>query len=102
MGMPVVSDNERVFETLRPELMRSDPGRFAVICRERLLGIYDSVDEALSESSRAFDDGILPDGAPVLISEIAERVSVRVMARPVGRAVKLPGMIPAPWAARSI
>ena len=33
-------------------------------------------------SSREFDAGHLPEGAPVFISEIAERVSLRVTARP--------------------
>ena len=83
-----------MFESLRPDLVRSDPGRFAVVCGEKLLGIFESVDEALSASSRAFDAGQLPEGAPVLISEIAERVSVRVMARPVPRAgVPAAGMV---------
>lgn len=83
-----------MFESLRPELMRSDLGRFAVVCGERLLGIFPSVDEALSASSRAFDAGELPEGAPVLISEIAERASMRVLAQPVPRAgVPTRGMI---------
>ena len=75
-----------MFESLRPDLVRSDPGRFAVVCGEKLLGIFESVDEALSASSRAFDAGQLPEGAPLLITEIAERVSVRVTAHPVPRA----------------
>lgn len=83
-----------MFESLRPDLVRSDPGRFAVVCGEKLLGIFESVDDALSASSRAFDAGELPEGAPILISEIAERASVRVMARPVPRAgVPAAGMV---------
>ncbi|MES1157815.1 MAG: hypothetical protein ABUL67_01825 [Haliangium ochraceum] len=80
--MSGVSAEQRVFESLRPDLVRSDPGRFAVVCGDRLLGVYESVDEALAASSWAFDAGALPEGAPILISEIAERVSVRVLAQP--------------------
>jgi hypothetical protein len=82
MALEGVSEEERAFESMRADLVRTDPGRFAVVCGERLLGIFSSVDRALTEASRAFDGGELPEGAPVLISEIAERTSVRVMARP--------------------
>jgi hypothetical protein len=82
MALHDVSEEEKAFESMRPELVRTDPGRFAVVCGERLLGIFSSVDRALTEASRAFDGGELPEGAPVLISEITERASVRVMARP--------------------
>lgn len=72
----------RLFERLKPDLVKHYPGQFAVICRGRLLGIFESVDDALMTSSQAFDDGSLPEGAAVLISEIADRVSVRVTATP--------------------
>ena len=77
-----MSQEQRAFEILQPGLMRSHPGRFAVLCGERLVGIFETVDEALLASSREFDAGKLPEGAPVFISEIAERVSLRVTARP--------------------
>lgn len=93
MALEGVSDEERVFESMRSDLLRTDPGRFALVCGGRLLGIFVSVDEALSAASRAFDAGQLPEGAPVLISEIAERVSVRVMARPLARAGSAPGPV---------
>jgi hypothetical protein len=80
--MKIVSEEQRAFEILQPGLMRSHPGRFAVLCGERLVGIFETVDEALLASSREFDAGKLPEGAPVFISEIAERVSLRVTARP--------------------
>jgi len=80
--MKIVSQEQRAFEILQPGLMRSHPGRFAVLCGERLVGIFETVDEALLASSREFDAGKLPEGAPVFISEIAERVSLRVTARP--------------------
>lgn len=70
------------FESIKPALVRSYPGRFAVVCGPRLLGVYDSVDDAFLASSRAFDGGALPEGAPLLITELAERQAVQVMARP--------------------
>ena len=78
------------FESMQPALTRSHPGRFAVVCATRLLGVYDSVDDALLASSRAFDDGGLPEGAPLLITELAESQAVRVLARPYTRAVPRP------------
>jgi len=78
-------DEERTFEALKPDLVRSHPGWFAVICGRRLLGVFETVDEALLASSRAFEARLLPDGAPVLITEVAERTAVRVMARPYAR-----------------
>jgi hypothetical protein len=81
-----VGEEQRAFDAMKPDLVRSHPGRFAVICGQRLLGVFESVDEALLASSEAFDAETLPEGAPVLITEIAERVSLRVMARPYARA----------------
>jgi len=77
-----VSEEQRAFEVLQPGLIRSHPGRFAVLCGQRLVGIFETVDEALLATSREFDAGKLPEGAPVFISEIAEKVSLRVTARP--------------------
>ena len=65
-----------------PGLLRCHPGGFAVLCGQTLLGVFQTVDEALLASSREFDAGRLPEGAPVFISEIAEQVSLRVTARP--------------------
>ena len=93
MGMDGGNEAQQTFEAMRPDLVRSDPGRFALVCGDSLLGVYSSVDEALFACSRAFDDRTLPEGAPVLISEIAERVSVRVMARPYRRADKTDGAV---------
>ena len=80
--MKVVSEEQRAFEVLMPGLLRCHPGHFAVMCGQRLLGVFETVDEALLASSREFDAGRLPEGAPVFISEIAEKVSLRVTARP--------------------
>jgi hypothetical protein len=83
--MTSAAEEQRAFETMKPDLVRSHPGRFAVVCGRRLLGIFESVDEALLASSREFDAGTLPEGAALFISEIAERVSLRVTARPYAR-----------------
>ncbi|HEY4185647.1 MAG TPA: hypothetical protein VGP07_11285 [Polyangia bacterium] len=80
--MKIVSEEQRAFEAMQPELVRSHPGQFAVLCGSGLMGIFETVDEALLASSREFDAGKLPEGAPIFISEIAERVSLRVTARP--------------------
>ena len=80
--MKLVSEEQQAFEAMKPELVRSHPGGFAVMCGRRLVGVFESVDDALLASSRAFDAGSLPEGAPVFISEIAENVSLRVTARP--------------------
>jgi hypothetical protein len=42
--------------------------------------VYRTVDDAVLAVSRAFDDHALPEAAPVLISELAEPVTVRVTA----------------------
>lgn len=78
-------EEQATFEAMQPELVRRHPGRFAVVCATRLLGVFESVDDALLASSRAFDAGGLPDGAPVLITELAERAAIRVLARPYAR-----------------
>jgi hypothetical protein len=80
--MKIASEDQRAFEALMPDLMGGHEGHFAVLCGQRLLGIFETVDEALLASSREFDAGRLPEGTPVFISEIAEQVSLRVTARP--------------------
>jgi len=76
---------QRAFEELKPELVRTHLGRFAVLCGGRLLGVFASVDEALLASSMAFDSGELTEGESVFITEIAEQVSLRVTAWPTPR-----------------
>jgi hypothetical protein len=82
-------EEQRAFETMKPDLVKRHPGQFAVFCERRLLGIYDSADDALAASSRAFDAGTLPEGADLFISEIAEQASLRVTARPYPRATSV-------------
>ncbi len=76
------SEEARTFESLKAELLRSSPGQFAAVCGKKLLGVFSSVDDALQAASDAFDADTLPAGAPILITEIAEKVSLRVMATP--------------------
>jgi hypothetical protein len=60
------------------------------VCGQRLVGVYARVDEAMGAASRLFDDDELPPGTPILISEIALRASVRVLATPYRRAPSPP------------
>ena len=76
------SQEARTFESLKAELLRSSPGKFAAVCGKKLLGVFTSVDEALQAASDAFDADTLPAGSPILITEIAEKVNLRVMATP--------------------
>jgi hypothetical protein len=81
-AMLEATEEARVFESMKDDLLRSHAGGFAVICAGRLVGIFRSIDEALLTTCGVFDDGAIPAGAPILISEIAQNVSVRVMATP--------------------
>jgi len=77
----VDSEAALTFESMKADLIRSFPGQFALICGQRLMGVYATLDEAMVATSEAFDE-YLPAGMPVLISEIAEQVSVRITATP--------------------
>ncbi|MBC8133908.1 MAG: hypothetical protein H7X95_13065 [Deltaproteobacteria bacterium] len=88
MGLMGVSESQGTFESMQSDLVRKHPGRFAVVCASRLLGVYESVDDAFLATSRAFDGGGLPEGAPLLITELVERAAVRVTARPYLRRVE--------------
>jgi len=91
----LTTEAARTFEAMKDDLLRSFPGQFALVCGPRLMGVYRNVDEALLAASCAFDADDLPDGAPILISEIAaagaSRAAVRVMATPYRRAGAPPG-----------
>jgi hypothetical protein len=76
------SEESRTFESLKADLLRTSPGKFAAVCGKKLLGVFASIDDALTAASEAFDADTLPAGAPILITEIAERASVRVLATP--------------------
>jgi hypothetical protein len=75
---------------MKDDLLRSFPGQFALVCGRCLMGVYPNVDAAMVAASRAFDTDYLPPGTPILISEIAARASVRVMATPYKRAPAAP------------
>jgi hypothetical protein len=74
------------FDMMKDDLLRLHPGGFAVICGRRLVGTFGSVEDAMAATSRAFDAGALPPGASILISQIAAKVTIRVMATPHTRA----------------
>jgi len=90
MAISEGSEEQKTYESLRPDLMRKYPGKFAVVCGRRLLGVYEGVDDAMLASSRAFDADQLPDGAAVLITELAEPCNLRVMARPYAKDLSTP------------
>ena len=79
----------RYFESLRPDLVRSHPGQFAVLCGRRLVGVFKTVDDAFLACSRAFEAGALPEADAIVIAEIAELISVCVSARPMPGAARL-------------
>ena len=70
---------------MKDDLIRSFPGQYALVCGQRLIGVFRHVDDAMGAASRLFDDDQLAPGTPILISEIALRVSVRVFATPFKR-----------------
>ena len=82
----LASEASRTFEAMKLDLLRSFAGQYALVCGQRLMGVYAQVDEAMVAAGRLFDDDDIEPGTPILISEIAARVSVRVMATPLKRA----------------
>jgi hypothetical protein len=82
----LASEAARTFEAMKTELIRSFPGQFALVCGRRLMGVYASADDAMHAASKLFEADELPQGTPILISEIAMRASIRVLATPYRRA----------------
>ncbi len=76
------SEETRYFDSIKDDLLSTSAGRFAVITGRRLIGVYASVDDALGAMADAFTDFDLPEGTSILITEIAESVSIRVVASP--------------------
>jgi hypothetical protein len=75
-------DESRFFDSCKPQLLQRYAGQFAVVCGRRLIGVHTSLDRALQAASDAFFNGLLEEGAPILISEIAEDCKLRVVAEP--------------------
>lgn len=75
------TDETAFFDSCKQELLDEHSGKFAVVCGRRLVGVHPSLDLALKAAADAFGDGQLCDGAPVLINEISEAPSVRVVAQ---------------------
>jgi hypothetical protein len=69
------------FDSCKQALLDEHSGKFAVVCGRRLVGVHPSLDLALKAAADVFGEGGLADGAPVLINEIGETPSVRVVAQ---------------------
>jgi hypothetical protein len=76
-----VTEETAFFDSCKQELLDEHSGKFAVVCGRRLVGVHTSLDLALRAAADAFGQGELCDGAPVLINEIGEAPSVRVVAQ---------------------
>ncbi len=77
------AENEtRFFDSCKPDLLQRYAGQFAVVCGHRLIGVHSSLERALKAAADAFGAGFLEDGAPILISEIADPARLRVVAEP--------------------
>jgi len=72
----------KTFEAMKADLLRSHPGRFAVLAGERLVGIFPSIDDALAATSDAFERSEVGDGNPLLVVQITENAGVRLTAEP--------------------
>jgi hypothetical protein len=75
-------DESRFFDSCKPQLLERYAGQFAVVCGRKLIGVHPSLEQALKAAAEAFGDGLLEDGAPILISEIADEAKLRVVAEP--------------------
>jgi hypothetical protein len=82
----LASESARTYEAMKDELLKSFPGQYALVCGSRLVGVYRSADDAMAAAAKLFDENGLPAGTPILITEIAVRASMRVLATPYRRA----------------
>ena len=89
----LASESARTYEAMKEELLKTFPGQYALVCGQRLAGVFRSADDAMAAAAKLFDQNELPQGTPILITEIAARSSMRVLATPYRRT-------PAPAVAR--
>jgi hypothetical protein len=66
------------FERHKPDLVARFPGQFAILLGETLVGVEASLEAALAACADRLEQGALPAGIPILISEIAEAPRLRV------------------------
>jgi hypothetical protein len=66
------------FERHKPDLVARFPGQFAILLGETLVGVEASLEAALAATADRLEQGALPPGIPILISEIAEAPRLRV------------------------
>jgi hypothetical protein len=86
MITPAAAPTEkRTFDARKAELLADHPGQFALVCGQQLVAVCSSLEEGLQLAALAFDAGTIEAGAPILISEIADVVRVRVVAEPRSR-----------------
>lgn len=72
----------KTFGAMKADLLRSHPGRFALVAGDKLLGVLPSIDDAFAAVSLAFERGMVADGKPILVVQITEKVDVSVTAQP--------------------
>jgi hypothetical protein len=77
--LPTPEENE-TFEEFKEALLDGRQDEFAVVFGRTLLGVVASLEQGLELAAEALEDGRIPEGAPILISEIAVPVKVRVVA----------------------
>ena len=76
-----LSEETSFFASCKQALLDEHSGKFAVVCGRRLLGVHNSLELALKAAAESFGEGELAEGTPVLINEIGETPSVRVVAQ---------------------
>jgi hypothetical protein len=80
--MVSASVETQYFDSCKRDLLDHHAGKFAIVCGRKLLGVHDTLEKALRAAGEAFGEGLLEDGAPILITEIAESAKLRVVAEP--------------------
>jgi hypothetical protein len=83
----VASQAALTFEAMKEDLLRSFPGQYALVCGQRLVGVFKRVDDAMGACSRMFDADEIEPGTAILVQEIAVQSSVRVFATPYKRPI---------------
>jgi hypothetical protein len=76
---PSMTTELGAFERHKPDLCARFPGQFAILLGASVLAVEESLEAALAVTADRFEQGTLPAGIPVLISEIAEAPRLRVV-----------------------
>lgn len=78
----MVAGEPRFFDVQRPDLRERYAGQFAVVCGRKLVGVHASLELALAAAADAFSQGLLEEGAPILVSEIGATTTLCAVAEP--------------------